>query len=55
VCRVAQLDARIADPLAGVLSPLEIEALQQRAAELLTTGTLPEPDAGYHSVPWPLV
>lgn len=55
VCRVAQFDAGITDPLGGLLSPLEIEALQQRAAELLTAGVLPEPDEGYHSVPWPLV
>jgi hypothetical protein len=55
VCRVAQLDDGIVDPLAGLLSTLEIEALQQRAAQLLTAGTLPEPDEGYHSVPWPLV
>jgi hypothetical protein len=55
VCRVAQLDAGIVDPLTPLLSPLELEAMQQRAAELLTTGTMPEPDPGYHSVPWPLV
>ncbi|HUF84132.1 MAG TPA: SCO1664 family protein [Acidimicrobiia bacterium] len=55
VCRVAQLDAGVVDALTPLLSPLELEAMQQRAAELLTTGTLPEPDPGYHSVPWPLV
>ena len=55
VCRVAQLDATVVDPLTPLLSPLELEAMQQRAAELLTTGTLPEPEPGYHSVPWPLV
>jgi len=55
VCRVAQLDAEVVDALVGLLSPLELEALQQRAAELLTRGTLPEPEPGYHSVPWPLV
>jgi uncharacterized repeat protein (TIGR03843 family) len=55
VCRVAQLDAGIVDALTPLLSPLELEAMQQRAAELLTTGTMPEPDPGYHSVPWPLV
>ncbi len=55
VCRVAQLDDGIADRLAPLLSPLEIEAMQQRAVELLTTGAYPEPDPGYHSVPWPLV
>jgi uncharacterized repeat protein (TIGR03843 family) len=55
VCRVAQLDAAIVEPLTPLLSPLELEAMRQRAAELLTTGTLPEPEPGYHSVPWPLV
>jgi uncharacterized repeat protein (TIGR03843 family) len=55
VCRVAQGDAGIVDRLAPLLSPLELEAMQQRAAELLTSGTLPDPDPGYHSVPWPLV
>jgi hypothetical protein len=55
VCRVAQLDAGVVDALTPLLSSLELEAMQQRAAELLTTGTLPEPDPGYHSVPWPLV
>jgi len=55
VCRVAALDPGVADRLAALLSLLEIEATRQRAAELLTTGTLPEPEEGYHSVPWPLV
>ncbi|MGQ0804873.1 MAG: SCO1664 family protein [Actinomycetota bacterium] len=55
VCRVAQLDATVVDPLTPLLSPLELEAMQQRAAELVTTGTLPDPEPGYHSVPWPLV
>jgi len=55
VCRVAQLDATLVDRLSPLLSPLELEAMQQRAADLLTTGTLPEPEPGYHSVPWPLV
>jgi uncharacterized repeat protein (TIGR03843 family) len=55
VCRVAQLDAAVVEPLSTLLSPLELEAVQQRAADLLTAGTLPEPEPGYHSVPWPLV
>jgi hypothetical protein len=55
VCRVAQGGPSVADRLRPLLSSLELEALQQRAAELLTTGALPEPEEGYHSVPWPLV
>jgi uncharacterized repeat protein (TIGR03843 family) len=55
VCRVAQLDPRLRDRLEPLLSPLEIEAMQARAGELLSAGKLPEPDPGYHSLPWPLV
>jgi uncharacterized repeat protein (TIGR03843 family) len=55
VCRVAQRDPAVAGRLEPLLSSLELEALAERAADLLTTGTLPHPDPGYHSVPWPLV
>jgi len=55
VCRVAQRDPAVMRPLEPLLSSLELEAMAERAADLLTTGTLPEPDPGYHSVPWPLV
>jgi uncharacterized repeat protein (TIGR03843 family) len=55
VCRVAQRDPAVAERLEPLLSSLELEAMAERAADLLTTGTLPEPEPGYHSVPWPLV
>ena len=41
--------------LAGLLAPDEIAAVAWRADALVRTGRFPEPDAGYHSVPWPLV
>lgn len=45
------LDARLHD----LLSPAEVAAFRHRADGLLGAGVFPEPDAGYHSVPWPLV
>jgi uncharacterized repeat protein (TIGR03843 family) len=33
----------------------EHDALERRAVDLLASGRLPEPDAGHHSFPWPLV
>jgi hypothetical protein len=57
VCRIADevpggpLGAR----LASLLSPPELAALSVRAADLGREGRFPEPDPGYHSVPWPLV
>jgi uncharacterized repeat protein (TIGR03843 family) len=56
VCRVVdpgneEVEAR----LGGLLSPIEMEALRLRADELLRSGKLPNPDPGYHSLPWPLV
>ncbi|MFO7592299.1 MAG: SCO1664 family protein [Acidimicrobiia bacterium] len=41
--------------LAELLDPHEIEAVATRADALVGTERFPEPDAGYHSVPWPLV
>jgi uncharacterized repeat protein (TIGR03843 family) len=38
-----------------LLHPAELDALHRRIDDLLTVGRLPEPDEGYHSVPWPLV
>jgi hypothetical protein len=29
--------------------------VRERAHELIGTGRLPDPDPGYHSLPWPLV
>jgi hypothetical protein len=56
LCRVADPNNRDVDErFEALLSPLEIEALRLRANELLNAGRLPDPDPGYHSLPWPLV
>jgi uncharacterized repeat protein (TIGR03843 family) len=54
VCRAAA-DASLRARLAPLLSKSEVDALQRRASQLVERGTLPEPDPGYHSLPWPLV
>jgi hypothetical protein len=41
--------------LAALLSPAEVRAFVERVRALVRAGRLPEPDPGYHSVPWPLV
>jgi hypothetical protein len=48
-------DGLLAKTLAPLLSPVEIAALNQRTQMLLRAGKFPQPDEGYHSVPWPLV
>jgi hypothetical protein len=55
VCRVIRLDRDLAARVEPLLAPAEIEALRRRADDLLSTGRLPDPEPGYHSVPWPLV
>jgi uncharacterized repeat protein (TIGR03843 family) len=57
VCRIARdLDeGELGERLSTLLSPPELAALGTRAADLLRDGRLPDPDPGYHSVPWPLV
>jgi uncharacterized repeat protein (TIGR03843 family) len=57
VCRaVAELDdGALGDRLAALLAPDELVAIARRAADLLRDGRFPEPDPGYHSVPWPMV
>jgi uncharacterized repeat protein (TIGR03843 family) len=54
VCRLA-LDGALADRMAPLLSTLELDAMQRRASDLVGSGHLPDPDPGYHSLPWPLV
>ena len=49
------LDGPLGRRLGALLSPIEVDALQQRTRALVRAGRLPEPDAGYHSMPWPLV
>jgi uncharacterized repeat protein (TIGR03843 family) len=55
ICRVlAELDGGpLGDRLGDLLDPYEIDAIAERAGELLAHG-LPLPD-DYHSMPWPLV
>jgi uncharacterized repeat protein (TIGR03843 family) len=54
VCRVL-VDDELGERMEPLVSSLEMEAMQQRARELVGTGRLPDPDPGYHSLPWPLV
>ena len=57
VCRVSAevLSGPLADHLDGLLSPPELAALSVRAGDLGREARFPAPEAGYHSVPWPLV
>ena len=57
VCRVARdLDSGpLSGALASLLSPHELAAVAMRADDLSRAGRFPEPEPGYHSVPWPLV
>ena len=41
--------------LARLLSPPELAAVAIRGTDLLRDGEFPEPEPGYHSVPWPMV
>lgn len=52
---VAGLDGSLGATLSPLLSPAEVVSLVRRADGLLEAGRFPEPDEGYHSVPWPLV
>ncbi|MGZ4675067.1 MAG: SCO1664 family protein [Acidimicrobiia bacterium] len=51
----AALEGALGDELRGLLHPGELQALTRRIDDLLVVGRLPEPDEGYHHVPWPLV
>jgi hypothetical protein len=57
VCRaVAEAEnGELGQRLATLLSPPELAAFAIRAADLLRDGCFPDPEPGYHSVPWPLV
>jgi uncharacterized repeat protein (TIGR03843 family) len=57
VCRVvADLDAgALGGRLASLLAPAELAAISLRATDLLRDGRFPDPEPGYHSVPWPMV
>jgi uncharacterized repeat protein (TIGR03843 family) len=57
VCRVvAELDdGPVGRRLSALLAPDELAAIGMRAVDLLREGRFPEPEPGYHAVPWPLV
>ncbi len=45
----------LAARLAPLLAAPEIEGARQRAGQLLEARTLPHPDQGHYSMPWPLI
>jgi hypothetical protein len=49
------LDGALGEELCGLLHPAEFDALLRRTDRLLAIGRYPEPDDGYHSVPWPMI
>jgi uncharacterized repeat protein (TIGR03843 family) len=49
------LDDALPGPLAGLLSPAEIDAVGKRARRLVHNGRFPVPDPDSHCYPWPLV
>jgi uncharacterized repeat protein (TIGR03843 family) len=57
VCRVtADLDSgALGRRVATLLAPAEVAAISMRATDLLRDGCFPDPEPGYHSVPWPMV
>ena len=50
-----QLDGAVGDEFRALLHPMEMDALIGRVDDLLANPRLPEPDEGYHSVPWPMI
>ena len=55
VCRLLADTDAVDARLGPLLAPEEMRAFRDRVDELMRIGTLPNPDPGYHSVPWPLV
>lgn len=51
----ARLDGAIGDDFRALLHPVEFDAFVGRIDALLIEGHFPEPDEGYHSVPWPMI
>lgn len=43
----------VIDELRGLLTSMEVDALTHRVADLLTSGTHPEPSGEWPSIPWP--
>lgn len=50
-----ELDGALGIALAGLLAPVEVDALVERVERLLAEGTLPDAGSAYHPFPWPLV
>lgn len=57
VCRaVAELDrGTLGERLSVLLDPNELVGIDARATDLIRDGRFPQPDPGYHSVPWPMI
>jgi uncharacterized repeat protein (TIGR03843 family) len=55
VCRLLAEPDAIDAGLGVLLDADELRALRHRAEALMRIGTFPQPDPGYHSVPWPMV
>ena len=57
VCRVSAdaVDGLLGHRLADLLAPHELAAFGIRATDVIRDGRFPEPEPGYHAVPWPLV
>jgi uncharacterized repeat protein (TIGR03843 family) len=57
VCRVARdlESGPLAGALAQLLSATELAAVAFRADDLVREGRFPQPEPGYHSVPWPML
>jgi len=56
VCRLlADFDRVVQPVLVPLLTAEEIGAVRKRCEALAAAGHFPVPDAGHHSVPWPLV
>jgi uncharacterized repeat protein (TIGR03843 family) len=54
-CVLDTLHGPLGERLRPLLSPAELDAIEDRTTALLRAGKFPIPDEGYHSVPWPLV
>ncbi len=51
----ADLGGALRTEFGALLYPMEVDALIDRVDELLADPRLPQPDEGYHSVPWPMI
>lgn len=51
----ALLDGQVGADFRALLHPMEMDALIGRVDDVLIDPRLPEPDEGYHSVPWPMI